>query len=418
MSVARPVAPPGRVHYGWWIVAAAVAIEFFGLGFGIFALTASYPYLIAAFGWSRTATVASMTVVVTTVALLGPATGTLLDHFPIRRLFVLGSLVQAVGLVLFATMDGSLARYYLACVVLGVGMSGVTVLPNQVLLARWFRARLGLVNGILTASTVLGGAASASAVTLLAERLGWRAAFVVLAALVGSLPPLVVWLLVRERPADLGLAPYGDDVPEPARLATRGALGVAARDPSLWVLAGALFCASWPCYAATKHVILYLREQGVAPVPAAATLSWMLLAASGGRLLFGALWDHVAPRVVILLDYALVALGAVLLLHADAPRVRVVYVVVFGLGYGGLMPLVPLTVVAWFGRRAMGAVLGCMKLFYDGAAALAPLATAWLYDRQGSYATAFAINAVLPFVAFGVVALAVRPPAREEARAA
>ena len=51
-----------RVHYGWWIVVAALAIEFFGIGFGVFALTASYPYLIAAFGWSRTAVVASMTV--------------------------------------------------------------------------------------------------------------------------------------------------------------------------------------------------------------------------------------------------------------------------------------------------------------------------------------------------------------------
>ena len=63
----------------------------------------------------------------------------------------------------------------------------------------------------------------------------------------------------------------------------------------------------------------------------------------------------------------------------------------------------------------MGAILGCFKLFYDAAAALAPLATAWAYDRQGSYAMAFAVNAVLPCVALVVVALAVPAPAARAA---
>jgi MFS family permease len=394
-----------------------VAIEFFGLGFGIFALTASYPYLIQEFGWSRTAVVASMTFVVTTVAVLGPVTGMLLDRYPIRRLFVVGSLVQAAGLVAFATVR-TLPAYYAASVLLGVGMSGVTVLPNQVLVARWFRTRLGLVNGLITAGTVLGGSASPLLVTVLAERIGWRAGFCVLAALVGTVPPLVVWLLVRERPADLGLAPYGDAVVEPAATGTRAALGAALRQPVLWLLAAALFCASWPCYAATKHVILFLREMGVAPLPAAATLSWMLLAATVGRLVFGILWDHLPPRVVLVIDYVLLVAGAFLLLAARDPRARAVYVVLFGLGYGGLMPLVPLTVVAYFGRRGMGAVLGCFKLFYDGAAALAPLATAWLYDRQGSYQTAFTVNALLPCVALVLVLLAVRAPAEAPVAAA
>jgi MFS family permease len=278
--------------------------------------------------------------------------------------------------------------------------------------ARWFRARLGLANGIVAAGTVLGGAVSPLLVTVLAESGGWRGAFRVLALLVGTLPPLVVWLVVRERPADMGVAPYGDDGLADGRGPRRAGAGLraAVREPVLWLLALALFCGSWPCYAATKHVILYLRGLGVAPVPAAATLSWMLLAASGGRLLFGALWDVLPPRTVLLLDYTFLAAGALLLLGAEAPRVRVVYVVVFGLGYGGLMPLVPLTVVAYFGRRAMGAVLGCFKLFYDGAAALAPLATAYLYDRTGGYGFAFRVNAVLPCVALAVMALAVRPP--------
>jgi len=408
-AVGTPAA--GRLHYGWWIVVAALAIEFFGIGFGVFALTAAYPYLMDAFGWSRTEVVGSMTVVVTAVALLGPVTGAFLDRYPVRRLFLAGSALQAVALLALSTIE-SLPAYYAASALLGIGLSGVTVLPNQVLVARWFRARIGLVNGIITAGTVLGGAAAPLLVTVLAERMGWRVAFRVLAVLVGTLPPLVVWTLVRERPADVGIEPYG--AAEPAARAAPADVGgasVALRQPVLWVLAVALFLGSWPCYAATKHVILYLREVGVPPLPAAETLSRMLVAASVGRLLFGVLWDRFPPRAVLLADYLCLVGGALLLLGARSPAVRPVFVVVFGLGYGGLMPLVPLTVIAWFGRARLGSVLGCFKLFYDAAAALAPLATAWLADRLGGYAVPFTVNAILPCVSVALVALAVgRPP--------
>jgi len=402
-----------RVHYAWWIVTASLVIEFFGLGFGIFALTASYPYLIQTFGWSRTATLASMTFVVSTVALCGPVVGALLDRWSIRPLFVAGSMIQALALVLLSRIE-TLPQFYAASVLLGIGMSGVTVLPNQVLVSRWFHARLGLVNGMITAGTMLGGSASPVLLTWISERANWRAAFLVMAALAGTMPPLVTWLLVRDRPSDLGLAPYGGEALEPARPRLAGALGEAARSPTLWILAVALFCGSWPCYAATKHIILYLRELNVEPLAAAGTLSSMLLASTVGRLLFGTLWDYVPARAILIVDYVLLAAGSLLLLAASDPAVRSVYVVVFGLAYGGLMPLVPLTVVAYFGRARMGAILGCFKLFYDGASATAPLLTAYLYDRLGSYTVPFELNAVLPCLALVLVVLLVRAPESRE----
>ena len=62
-------------------------------------------------------------------------------------------------------------------------MSGVTILPNQVLISRWFTSRLGLANGIVSSGTVLGGALSTMVVTLATEAWGRRGAFLLLAAL-------------------------------------------------------------------------------------------------------------------------------------------------------------------------------------------------------------------------------------------
>jgi len=73
---------------------------------------------------------------------------------------------------------------------------------------------------------------------------------------------------------------------------------------------------------------------------------------------------------------------------------------------------VPLTVVAYFGRGTMGTVLGTFKLFYDVAAAAAPLLTAQLYDRLGDYRIAFGVNAFLPCLALLILILTVGPPGR------
>src|SRR5690349_3692223 len=146
---------PSRVHYGWWVLAASVVIELFGLGFGIFAITTVYPYIIQTFpDWPRTTVFWPTTIIIATVGVLGPAIGVLVDRVPIRRLFVAGIVVQSVGLWAFSRVTTP-ASYALASLVVGIGMSGVTILPNQVLVARWFHDRIGFVNGVILAATAM-----------------------------------------------------------------------------------------------------------------------------------------------------------------------------------------------------------------------------------------------------------------------
>jgi MFS family permease len=77
-----------RLHYGWYVLAASVVIELFGLGFGIFAITTVYPYIIDAFpNWSRTLVFWPTSIIILTVGAMGPLTGALIDRYPIRRLF-------------------------------------------------------------------------------------------------------------------------------------------------------------------------------------------------------------------------------------------------------------------------------------------------------------------------------------------
>ncbi|HZR71092.1 MAG TPA: MFS transporter [Burkholderiales bacterium] len=408
-------------HYAWVVVGASLLVEFFGIGFGFFALVASYPYF-EQLGWARTTVVLSSSIMIVTIAVLSPLTGVYMDRRSIRSLFVAGGLVMAVGHALlgFAVTP---AQFFFGAAVLGLGMSGVTVLPNQVLISRWFRSRLGLANGLISAGTVLGGALSTTVVTRCTEAYGRAPAFLVLAACVGIVPPLVGLLVVRDRPSDMGLEPYDEGEAERDADATRApsaqpvAVGDVMRDRAFWLLTGGILLSTVPCYTSNKHLILYLRDLGLDAIAAADVKSIFITVAGAGRLLAGLAADRFPRAHVLVATYLAAAIGFPLVFFMPAWPAIAGYVVLFGLAYGAIMPMMPIMAVECFGLGAIGAILGMIKIGYDAGAATAPLVAAWVHDRVGDYALVFAVNAACGWaaVACGIALARMRAAAPQTA---
>jgi MFS family permease len=411
------------IFYGWWVLAASVVIELFGLGFGIFAITTVYPYVIESFpDWPRTTVFWPTTIIIATVGLMSPLTGMLVDRVSIRRVFVAGITIQSLGLYALGRITTP-AEYAAASLMVGVGMSGVTILPNQVLVARWFHERVGLVNGILLAATAMGAAVSPPLVTRIIEAADWRTGFQWIAFLAFA-PPMVVALgLVRDRPSDLALRPYGT---APTAPPTGGfTLRDAATTVTFWALAAAVFLNGLPCYSFNKHVLVFLREAGFDAVTAADTKGLYFFVSGCSRLSFGWLCDRYDRRRMTLAHMACIAAGYPLILAVPShPALLVPCIVVVGIGYGGLLPAVPILAVHYFGRRHLGTILGIYKIPYDVAAASAPLFTAWLYDLYGGYAVPERWNSAFAWLGLAIAALGlgrgsfVRPTAPETAAAA
>jgi MFS family permease len=286
-------------------------------------------------------------------------------------------------------------------------MSGVTILPNQVLVSRWFQSRVGLVNGIILAATALGAAIAPALITRLIEALDWRTAFIMM-AFIATLPPLLVTLLiVRSRPEDIRLQPYGADLPVgggPAAPLAGRRLSEAVRHPTFWVFAGAVFLGGMPCYSFNKHILVFLRELGFDPISAADHKSFFFLVSACARLAFGWLADRYDRRNLLLLQILLIAAGyPVLFLVPTHPEYLLPALLLFGTGYGGLLPSIPILSVHYFGRRHLGTILGAYKISYDLAAAGAPLFTAALYDHYGSYDVAQVVLTASAWLAVGLV---------------
>jgi MFS family permease len=205
----------------------------------------------------------------------------------------------------------------------------------------------------------------------------------------------------------MGLAPYGAGRAGATVTTTDGLrLREAMRTTSFWGLAGTIFFAGIPCYSFNKHILVFLQELGWEPVAAADMKSLFFAISSVTRFSFGWLCDRFDKRRVVLLHLLCLAAGyPLILLVAEHPAVLVPCLVVVGIGYGGLLPTIPIMTVHLFGRAHLGKILGVYKWPYDVAAAAAPLLTAWLYDLSGGYDVPERVNAALAWVGLAIAAL-------------
>lgn len=172
--------------------------------------------------------------------------GKLIARFGSRVMLSVGGAVMAAGLALFAAATNSWI-FYVAGAVIGVGYGmSLAVIPPAVI-NTWFEQRRGVVIGVVMAGTGVGGLVWAWLVpTLALSSLGWRGAIWIMALvmLVCTVGPAL--LLIRNRPSDVGLLPYGSSSgaagPSRSKAAEVGlTYSEARRSSTMWIIAGVFF---------------------------------------------------------------------------------------------------------------------------------------------------------------------------------
>ena len=207
-----------RIHPAWWVA----AVTFLAL-VGAAAFRAVPGVLIDPlrdeFGWSVSTISAAVAVNMALYGLTAPFAAALMERFGIRRVVMCALLVVALGSGLTVFMTTSWQLILLWGVLVGLGTGSMALSLVATVTGRWFVARRGLVSGILTAGSAAGQLIFLPLVAWIDSVWGWRAASLGTTAAALAVLPLVAWLL-RDRPRDLGVTPYGgtaaDDV-DPVR---------------------------------------------------------------------------------------------------------------------------------------------------------------------------------------------------------
>ncbi|WP_218030198.1 MFS transporter [Pseudonocardia hydrocarbonoxydans] len=408
-------APVRRVHPAWWVAAVTFLALVGAAGFRAVPGVLMDP-LRDEFGWSVTTISAAVAVNMALYGLTAPFAAALMERFGIRPVITAALVVVAAGsgLTVFMTESWQLVLCWGVLVGLGTGSMALALVATVT--GRWFVARRGLVSGVLTAGGAAGQLVFLPVVALVAESSGWRAAALGVSVAALAVVPVVL-LVLRERPRDLGVTPYGGtaaDDRDPirtgaGRTAVRALLDAARTKPFWYLAAGMMICGATTMGLIQPHFIPAAHDHGMPQTVAAGLLALVGLFDIAGTIASGWLTDRYDPRVLLLAYYVLrgVSLAALpALFGPDIQLTMVAFIVFYGLDWVATIPPTMALCREIFGARAP-VVFGWVFASHQVGAALMALGAGVVRDQVGAYDLAWQIGGALCLLA-GVLSLLVR----------
>jgi len=290
----------------------------------------------------------------------------------------------------------SVGMFYGAFVLVAIGMSTCTMTVLLTAVANWFQRRVGIATGIAVSGFGLGGL-MVPAIVSLVDAYDWRATVSLLA--MGMLVlPLPLSLLFRHKPEQYGKLPDGDlvevNISDDANnnsipltfdrdVSTRQAI----KSGTFWSIALAFACHVMLVTAVITHLMPYLSSVDVGRSDSSIIAIAVPLASIAGRLGFGWIADRSSRKLVSAVGFCMMGLGLVCFGSVEIIgfRVLVPFLILFGIGYGGLNVMRPALVQEYFGRSNFGTIFGIIIGVSMAGSIGGPAVAGWAYDSWGSY---------------------------------
>ena len=394
-------APGGRVFYGWWVLAGIFCIYMANNGILLYTLPLFYPALIEEFAWNPEEVTRPAAWCFLIAAGATPLMGILFDRFSTRRIMLAGILVLAVGLGCYPAI-GSLGEMLAVYILFAIGLAGCGLVPNMLILTRWFKRRRGIAAGVLLLGSSFGGAAFPLLARETLATQGWRSAALLLAVL-GSAMMLIAWLAVRNRPEDKGLtadgATSGEAERSPASSASVGpSLGQAMAMPAFYILAF-VTASIWFCIVGViQHQSIFLgQDLGVDAALLSLVFGQFFAFTIAGKLLFAYLSDRFSKLLIMLASVLSLVLGLVMLsqLASENEALLFGYAAISGLGFGGAFSMIQLVLAEYFAGASFGRILAVFTMIDSLAGFLGIRYLGQARVAQESYLPAFNMLAAL-----------------------
>ena len=356
------------IHYGWLVVGITFLTMLATAGAMGSAGVLIRP-LTREFGWTTEEVSTAMAVRLLLFGLLGPFAAALMNNFGIRAVVATAVTLICGGIFASFFMTQLWHLIVLWGIVIGVGTGMTAMVLGATVATRWFHARRGVVVGLMTVSNATGQLVFLPLLASLTDHYGWRTALSLTVATL-LLALVLMLLLMRNYPADIGLAPYGSETIEPAppRAASFGAmlmmplqvLALAVRRPVFW----ALFFSFFVCGLSTNgliqtHWISMCGDYGIVAVSAAGMLALIGVFDFVGTLGSGWLSDRFDNRWLLFWFYGLRGLSLILLSMSGFDTLALsAFAVFYGLDWVATVPPTVKLTAESFGRQQANIVFG------------------------------------------------------------
>jgi sugar phosphate permease len=230
----------------------------------------------------------------------------------------------------------------------------------------------------------------------------WRVAVGLPMVLLGVVILPLAILLMRDRPADVGLLPYGQAMTAGAAPADahQTPLSEALRTTDFWLLAGSFFVCGFTSNGLIgTHLIPHAVEHGFSEYTAAGAMALMGAMNVVGTTVSGYLTDRFNPRRLLAVYYGLRALSLVLLPLVSDLTGLMLFAVLFGLDYIATVPPTAALTADRFGKRSFGSIFGWINFSHQVGGATAAFGGGVVRVWFGDYQLAFLAAGALGFLA-------------------
>ena len=407
-----------NLFYGWRMTAASCGIQFLLAAlvlqsFGLYIATLSDEM-----GWSKTSLSAAAALQSVEAAIIGPVLGWVVDRFGSPIMIRFGVVIMGIGLASMSQID-TLGGFYVCAIIMAIGTSFCGYFPLSVALVQWFERHRARALSIMSSGLALGGLA-VPLVAWVMQTWGWRTAALAsgLAAILLGLP--LARIMVR-RPQDLGLQMDGDS--EPAVASPPGTVqpiktpsapeftaAQALRTKAFWYLAAGHGLALVVVTAVNVHAITHIKEGlGYSVSQAGFIIMLMTLGQLLGVVLGAWLGDKFQKRKIAAACMLAHALGLLLLTFATSVAWLLAFAAFHGIAWGLRGPLMQAIRADYFGRNAIGMIMGLSAALIAIGQVAGPMVAGVLADLTGDYRWGFSLLAFVAACGSIVFMLAHKP---------
>jgi MFS transporter, OFA family, oxalate/formate antiporter len=383
-----------RSSYGWVVVLCAFTLMFVGFG-AAYSFASFFRAFQSEFGASRAHVSLVFSLCAFLYFLLGAPGGMLADRYGTRNVALTGVAFMVAGLAAASFAQSVEVLYATYSIGLGIGI-GLTYVPSVGAVQPWFEKRRVLASGIAVSGIGAGNLLAPPLAAWWIETLGWRGAYLALAACALVLGGAAA-AAIRNRPAGQGRAAAG--VPLRAALATR----------NFWVLYVTLALSGFGCFVPLVHIGPYAVDAGHPESFAVLLVSLIGLGSLVGRFAIGSIADRFGRMRSLALMYLMMALMLVLWWASTGALALSIMAVGFGISYGGFVATFPTVVMDLFGARSLSGIIGCLYTAAGIGTLFGPPLAGAAFDAFGSYSMPILGAAALAFIAATGTFMLLRP---------
>ncbi len=367
------------------------------------------------FGWNRAEISAGITVTNFIGLGLGLLSGMMVDRFGPRLVGIIGVAVMCGAVAMLGTATGSLLNWYMLWGLVALGGAGVGPFIWTSAVASRFDASRGLAIAIVVSGAGLAATILPPLTAWLLQNFGWRGGFFGIGA-IWAVVVIPILLLFFRGAYDGKVRPTKAEVKIRTDAMPGMTLSEGLRSAPFWRLglAGGFF--AFVAIGLIVHFVPILKDSGLELTTAAGIAGTIGLASLAGRFGTGFLLDRLNPRLVAAVAFALPTLAVALLLMGGSPFVLTIAAFTVGLSLGAELDVTFYLATRYFGLKSYGVLMSAMMGMLAIGMALGPVTAGAIYDSTGSYANFLWLTIPLVVIASLMVGTLGRHPDWGEAK--